>query len=349
MRGCGVMAVLVFSNSILLAADGEGALHTIPLPVERVDPLPTFRIPILDHSRQNLRPAAGESVRIGDTGSEILFQPFSAEPWTEEYRWRKGAERIFQVAPFRTDFGAVPVKECRLAVPRDDAAVPEPRAAVGIEITFKTGDRSRTRLQLRGYPTGDVGLLDHEMVRDAIGMERKVCRAGDGHVLVAQASGQTIAVWRVNHQFYAQLHGSWTEELLAACVRRFGSQTSATCQVDVQRWIEDEIKLRVEQLDRAKRWQRECRGECVWVLAPYLTDQFPDVFQRFGVIAPCDSNENIQKWLQGVRDFLWANRANFQYAPERWGFVLKGHDRYDASSSRPVDPKRVDAKVSRAP
>jgi hypothetical protein len=94
----------------------------------------------------------------------------------------------------------------------------------------------------------------------------------------------------------------------------------------------------VEQLGRALQWERQGKGECVWRFAPYLTDQFPDVFARFGTVDLNDPQAKTVKWLRDVQAFLQVNQMKFRYDPEAWGFILPGQ-RPDAVAPPLIPPQ----------
>jgi len=348
VRGLGrfLGCVLSFAPA-LLQAEQHSRLFHVSTPIEQIDPLPAFEIPIRDLDVSQLQHVPGvRAVQPENGGGTIVFFPFSAKPWTDGYKWAKGADRLAKTAPFRTAIGGLSVKDARLIVPCTDGAYPEPRATLGIQMLFQAQGRNAPVLQLRGYAAAWPGMIEHEMRRDLMGLQRNPRLSVDGAAIGTNAMGDQVAVWKVNRQFYAHLECGWNDEFLAACIRRFGSQTPADFRMDRQNWVEEEIRLRVQQLDRAYRWQQSGKGNCVWLFTPYLTDQFPDLFRRFGAIDPNDNAVRTEKWFQEVRGFLWANRSNFTYSEEHWGFVLTGPDRFDASRPPALPPALVDMPAS---
>jgi len=339
------LAVGLVSPLLFVAAGDHGVIYRIPQPVVEIRDLPAYEIPVYDLSAGQLAGVRGVSgvteVRQGAGGAVIVFQPCGKRPWEERYRWQKGAEQLLKQAPFRAAFETMSVKDCRLTGPRADAAFPEPLATFNVTITF----RNRAQLLLCGYAGAEPGVIEHEMMRDFIGARMWTRSLGGGTALVARVPAGDIAVWKVSRQLFARLEGRYDEALLAACVRRFGSQTQARSGFSAQRWASVEIGLRIQQLERAAEWERKGKGEFVWRFAPYLTDQFPDLFSRFGMIDLCDPPGKTQRWLRDVRKFLLSNRMHFRYDPDAWGFVLLGGSRSGMRAPPIVPVQYRDPKI----
>ena len=315
----GALLAIGLSCPLLFGSQG---LNKFPRPVLEIPDLPPYEIPVCDLSTEQLNDVSGvkgvREVRSAGSGAVIVFAPFGDPVWKDKYKWQAG-DSLFKRGPFRNSFGGVKVKDCRRLPPRDDAGFQEPLASFNCRITFA----NRVRLTLRGYAAPGQGEIEHEMMRDLVGARVAPKQVGSRSVWVARVPSGQIAVWKINRQLFARLEGRWDEALLAACLNRFGSQSGTGTTFNAQDWASVEIGLRLRQLQQAAKWQKQGKGKIVWRYVPYLTDQFPDVFGAYGMVGLRDSDKKTEKWVAQVSSFLMANRSNFRYDPNMWGFVLQ--------------------------
>lgn len=204
-----------------------------------------------------------------------------------------------------------------------------------------TGHNELLRLSCFACP--DLGQVEHEMLRDVAGTRAIVERCGDGYAVVSRASRGVFTVWQVSEQSFVRINNSFDREMVSAYVSKWGSVTPADVDLSVDKWVRDEIRWRIPQLDWAysvdQGRPRDQRGvvDVIWVL---VTPTFPDLYRLQGQIPSSPTLAALWDKLCFARHWLWANHGNFRYDDATRGYVLAGPDRYDPASP-PVLPEEL--------
>jgi len=195
-----------------------------------------------------------------------------------------------------------------------------------------TGHNENMRLMC--YCEPEAGQVEHEMLRYVAGTRIKVEKCGDGYVLVSRTGRGVCVVWQLSDQMFVRIDNSYDKEMVGAYVNRLGSVIPKDYRVSLDKWVENEIRWRLRQIDRRNaRDVRPGAERGSAGLALYGSDligTFPQVREVKGRIdfekaSPAERWE----WLNGVRHWLWANRANFRCNEADDSCILKGKDLYD--------------------
>jgi len=295
-------------------ADGTECSSPFRLPEVPLDAGPfVLRLADLASSEvEGLRQVEGVQEVNAETG-RVVFQPFRGKAG----RWVKGAEKIAEYMQPGSRAAA------RFIAPRDDAVCADALPGLSLQLTFPDASKKyEASVNLRGYAGAWPGLAEHEMLRDLIGYPARVEALGGGYVVAGRTRQGPCVVWPVNEQFFVCAYHVADLPRLAPYVRRFGSALPEDYRPNQERWVENEIRWRLAQLDRA--CPDGAKDQWLWAYAPFLTDVFPDVFNHFGAVAPQATAAESQEWLRKTREFLMANRSNFRYSEAWWGYVPSG-------------------------
>ncbi len=198
-------------------------------------------------------------------------------------------------------------------------------------------------MSLNSYSDVSVEQVEHEMLRDVTGTEAKVVRCGKGYAIVSTAGRGTITVWQPTPHQYVRIDNSFDKKMVAAYIERLGSIIPANYKVDVDKWVNNEIKWRLIQVkDYYEVWGSvsDVPGGHL-AIGHNLLISFPDVAKQFGRLTVNEKSLTRKwGWHKKASGFLWANRGNFKYDDESRGYVLKGQDRYDPKAP-PSLPKEL--------
>jgi hypothetical protein len=210
----------------------------------------------------------------------------------------------------------LPGGSARLEGSRGDAVCSDTLPNVTVRARLCGGGKT-AEFVLRGYAGAWPGLIEHEMLRDLVGLPLRVERLSGRIVVVGEGRGGLCVAWTVNEQFFACAYGVTDLRQVAPYLNRFGSAVTSAYRPNLPQWLEREIQWRLAQLERLA----PANGKALWLEVPYLTDLFPELFERFGVVGPETTRAETLAWLRQVRQFLEAQRGRFRYSEERWGFV----------------------------
>ncbi len=206
----------------------------------------------------------------------------------------------------------------------------------GFSIAFDDlATRHNELLRMFCFLSPEPGQIEHEMLRDIPGTRATVERCGTGYVIVSRAGRGTFAAWQVSDQSFARVDNSFDREMVTAYVDKWGSITSRDVDLSVDKWVRDEIRWRIPQLDWAyeedRKRTRERRRvvDVIWVL---VTPAFPDLFRLQGHIPEQPTLPTLWEKLHFARHWFWANLDNFRYDDGTRGYVLKGPDRHDPAN-----------------
>jgi hypothetical protein len=277
---------------------------------------------------EGLRQVQGIQEVNAETG-RVVFQPFRGKA----DRWVNGAEQIAAYLQLGSR------AEARFIAPRDDAVCADLLPGLHLRVTFpENSGTDRTSclspkfpasVDLRGYAGAWPGLAEHEMLRDLLGHPARVEALGGGYVVAGRTRQGPCVAWPVNEQSFVCAYHVTDLQRLAPYMSRFGSMLPRDYRPNQERWVENEIRWRLAQFDRA--CPAGAKDQWLWVYAPYLTDVFPEVFSRFGAVWPETTPAESREWLRKTREFLMANRNSFRSWDGQWGDAPNGMSRVRAS------------------
>jgi hypothetical protein len=212
------------------------------------------------------------------------------------------------------------------------AGVFSSRASVYYGMMFndaRTGNNGT--MGLSSYPDIPAEQVEHEMLRDAAGTNLRVVRCGKGYVIVSTAERGTFTVWQPTPHQYVRIDNSFDKKMVAAYIERLGSIIPANYKVDVDKWVNNEIKWRLIQLnDYYLTWGEVTDDPASHLEIGFrLTPSFPEIRQMIGVVKRGDTIKLRWQWLEKVGPWLWANRNNFKYGDRTRGYILKRPDLFD--------------------
>lgn len=305
---------------------------------ERVPPPPPYTFNLGGLSKSEVDglskvPGVVEVVR-SEERLKVTWQPFNDAPWTNPGdKWIPGADRIYDYLAIKGKLGKTKWSHGKGIIGRAGTIISQTRGQVSFGMMFNDLSKGTNEMMaLRCYDQASLGQVEHEMLRDVAGTPVKTEKCGDGYVVVSGAGRGVFVVWQVSDQMFVRIDNSFDKEMVAAYVNRLGSIIPSDYQVNADKWVEDEIRWRIPQINHAYEWEKANKQDFVFIFCPFVTMYFPDVYRKYGILEAKTPLEKTWTWMNNCRNFLWANRANFKYDDGTRGYVLKSADRYDAKN-----------------
>lgn len=274
--------------------------------------------------------SAGERTRV-------VWQPFNDGPWKPDgSKFIKGAERIYDFLAIKKRLGETVWTHGGIFGHNSSTIItygPVLSGSKGVPKVFCNmfNDLKSHRNEVMSivcYSDSEPGQLEHEMLRGLIGLPITVQPCANGFVLVANGNQELRVAWQVSDQIYATIDFSFDKEMAAAFIDRLGCITTKDYKVSLDKWVEEEIRWRMKQLDFDFQWSL-AHGIKNLGFLEHLYHYFPETGQTFKPPGKESTPLENLTFLNSARNFLWANRANFKYQPSAGWYVLKGKDLYD--------------------
>lgn len=282
-----------------------------------------------------------KSVEPANGRIRVVWQPYEKDPSPTSIlgrRWIRGAEKIYDYLVIRDPLGGT--KWTHGGKINNSAGTIIEQYGIAFGMMFndaKTGHNEG--LLLYCWSEALAGQVEHEMFRAMDPTTAKIRKCGDGYVMVEGDVGYATVVWPVSDQMFVRLDNSFDPEMVAAYVNRLGSVLPKDFKFDDQKWLENEIRWRLarayELHERRIRFSDRVSiiwGENVFIKTSFLS--FPSDTNPWIRLTPGSSVEDERRYLQYLREWLWANRQNMKRRDRT--FVLKGKDLYD-----PAHPPEV--------
>ncbi len=329
-----LLLATMYCTSLLSAVDGE-----------RVPPPKPFIFSfggLSDKQIESMKAIPGvQEIGMIDGRTRVVFQPFNENPWGlaagGKPKWIKGAEQFYDFIAIKNRIGNTRWTHGNM-VDHNSATViwygPTLSGSEGAPIVFgimfddlNTGRNEVMRVTC--YSSCEPGQLEHEMLRGLNGLLISVEKCGNGHALVARGKQEVRVAWQVSNQIFATIDFTFDPEMVASYINRLGSITPPDFNAPLDKWIENEIRWRMRQIDFSYNWEikNDVREHTEYDIR-HLIAYFPDVGTKFGLPPKDGSPDAIWPYLWKYRNFLWANRRNFKYQSTGW-YVLKDIDLFD--------------------
>jgi hypothetical protein len=275
-----------------------------------------------------------QSVEVGQKRVRVVWQPYEWKPKRKAF---DGCNDIYDFLVLKGRIGKTEWTHGGNTSGRAGAVIFDQYRAWTFGMMFNDLATGHNEIMsLKCYSEPESGQVEHEMLRDAPGTKTTIEKCGEGYVIVSRAGRGIFVVWQVSEQMFVRIDNSYDKEMVAAYVNRLGSTIPKDYKISVDRWVENEIRWRMKQIDRSNGWDRpqpgrpakgsagiELWGKYVWMF-------FPEVVRIKG---RCDFEKMDPmarwEWLNWTRNWLWANRTNFKYDDVSRGYILKGKNLYD--------------------
>lgn len=265
---------------------------------------------------------------------QVIWQPYNDKPWESGQKELplKDLVKIHDFLAIKTPAGKTQYTDGGAFCSRAGTIIHDPRGSIKFNMMFNDiGTRHSEVMSVYLYNQALAGQVEHEMLRDVPGTKATIEKCGDGYAIVSRSSWGTFVVWQVSDQMFVRIDNSFDPEMVAAYVHRLGSITPKSYDISVDKWVVNEIRWRVMDLDQCYMigFKKKLDFSPVWGNSAHAGTYFPEIGSKVGVLQRSATWKEDWDYLYKLRRWLWANRENFKYHDGMRGYVLKGPDRYD--------------------
>lgn len=321
--------------------------------MERVPPPPPFLVKIRglsDEEAGKLKSVAGvQETNIVDGVVCVVWQPYSERPW-----WLhpppKFIEKAAEFWPFlgiKEGAGNTRLWSANSVIGRSNSIFEKEWSSQSVIFhhdNLATGQRKD--FTIRWHCESLPGQVEHEMLRNVVGTDVSIEPCGKGYVIVSNSGWGTFVVWQVSDQAYGRMDNGFDRDLLAPYIDKLGSVTPRDYKIDPDKWVENEIRWRLQKCDRSYLRRLESRGPiCGNDL--YVSDinmSFPECGHGEPLRAKLSRELSLKdehQLLAFTRRWLWANRKNFVYDDGWRCFRLKDRKSLYKPDSPPELPPEL--------
>jgi len=301
---------------------------------EVVPPPPPYRLRLAGLDETQITGLLGvvgvTEVARDDRSITVEWQPYNDKPWESQQKWIDGAQRFHDYIPIKGRLGKTQWTHGGQSM-FSTGIMQGSRGLCTIMHFTNFASRSSEAMYLVGNPAPPPGQLVHEMLGREIGRKIEFVRIGDHWVIVSRSGYGTNVVWQVSDYWYMRIENTFDRDMVAAYLAKFGSITTPDLDLNLDRWIDNEIRWRFESVDRQLVMPIKSDNPHKFGLSWHAEDiyRFTPLQLTHGSVKRDTPLPEKWQWFYHARRFLWANLGNFKLHDDESRFALIGPDRYD--------------------